>query len=94
MIDYRLPSMNGLDLLSELRRRKITLPAILVTTHPSASVRAQTAAAGAVLIEKPLLNEALFEGIRAAMRPERPSLRSRPPSAIDSDQSRLARLAP
>jgi two-component system, LuxR family, response regulator FixJ len=69
VIDYRLPNMNGLDLLSELRRRKITLPAILITTDPSVSVRAQTAAAGAVLIEKPLLNEALFEGIRAAMRP-------------------------
>jgi two-component system response regulator FixJ len=68
VIDYRLPSMNGLDLLSELRRRRIERPAILVTTNPSVSVRAQTAAAGAVLIEKPLLNEALFDGIRAAMR--------------------------
>jgi two-component system, LuxR family, response regulator FixJ len=68
VIDYRLPNMNGLDRLSELRRRKIMLPAILVTTNPSMSVRAQTAAAGAVLIEKPLLNEALFDGIRAAMR--------------------------
>jgi two-component system, LuxR family, response regulator FixJ len=68
VIDYRLPNMNGLDLLSELRRRKVMIPAILVTTDPSVSVRAQTAAAGAVLIEKPLLNEALFEGIRAAMR--------------------------
>ena len=67
VIDYRLPGMNGLDLLSELRRRKIAFPAILGTTHPSASVREQTAAAGAVLIEKPLLNEALFEGIRAVM---------------------------
>jgi two-component system response regulator FixJ len=67
VIDYRLPSMNGLDLLSELRRRKIMLPAIVVTTGPSMSVRAQTAAAGAVLIEKPLLNESLFDGIRAAM---------------------------
>jgi FixJ family two-component response regulator len=69
VIDYRLPSMNGLDLLSELRRRSIKLPAILVTTNPSMSVRAQTAAAGAILIEKPLLNEALLEGIRAAMQP-------------------------
>lgn len=66
VIDYRLPNMNGLDLLSELRRRRIKLPAILVTTDPSSSVRAQTVAAGALLIEKPLLNEALFEGIRAA----------------------------
>jgi FixJ family two-component response regulator len=68
VIDYRLPSMNGLDLLTELRRRKIMLPAIVVTTEPSMSVREKTAAAGAVLIEKPLLNEALFDGIRAAMR--------------------------
>jgi len=68
VIDYRLPGMNGLDLLSELRRRKITFPAILVTTHPSSAVRAQTAAAGAVLIEKPLLSEALFDGIRAVLR--------------------------
>jgi FixJ family two-component response regulator len=45
------------------------LPAIVVTTGPSMSVRAQTAAAGAVLIEKPRLNESLFDGIRAAMRP-------------------------
>jgi len=75
VIDYRLPSMNGLDLLSELRRRRIMLPAILVTTDPSSSVRAQTAAAGAILIEKPLLNEALFDGIRAVMayRPLHPS---------------------
>ena len=69
VIDYRLPNMNGLDLLSELRRRNVMLPAILITTDPSVWVRAQTTAAGAVLIEKPLLNEALFEGIRAAMRP-------------------------
>lgn len=68
VIDYRLPHMNGLNLLSELRRRKVMLPAIMVTTDPSLSVRAQTAAAGAVLIEKPLLNEALLDGIQQAIR--------------------------
>jgi two-component system, LuxR family, response regulator FixJ len=68
VIDYRLPGMNGLDLLAALRRRNIALPAIVITTHPSAAVRSQAAAAGAALIEKPLLNEALFDGIRAIMR--------------------------
>jgi FixJ family two-component response regulator len=64
VIDYRLPSLNGLDLLSQLRQRRIMLPAILVTSHPSEAVRQQISAAGAVLIEKPLLNEALLECIR------------------------------
>jgi two-component system, LuxR family, response regulator FixJ len=68
VIDYRLPNMNGLDLLSELRRRQIDLPAILVTTNPSISVRERTSAAGAVLVEKPLLNEALLDSIRIAMQ--------------------------
>ena len=68
VIDYRLPGMSGLELLSELRRRKVSLPAIMITTHPTASVREQAAAAGAALVEKPLLNEALFERIRAELR--------------------------
>jgi FixJ family two-component response regulator len=66
VIDYNLSDMNGLDLLSELRCRNINLPAILVTTNPSEFVRARAATAGAVVIEKPLLNEALLEGIWAA----------------------------
>jgi FixJ family two-component response regulator len=69
VIDYRLPRLNGLDLLLELRRRKIMLPAILVTTQPSEDLRMRIAASGAFLIEKPLLNEALLECIRAVMCP-------------------------
>jgi FixJ family two-component response regulator len=67
VVDYKLPEMNGLDLLVELRNRKIDLPAILITTNPSAEVRRRTALAGVTLIEKPLLNDALFQGIRAAL---------------------------
>jgi len=37
--------MNGLDLLVELRRRKVDLPAILITTHPNAAVRDRAARA-------------------------------------------------
>lgn len=68
VIDYRLPDMTGLDLLAELRRRKSKLAAILITSNPSNLVRVRTITSGAVMIEKPLLNEALFEGIRAALR--------------------------
>ena len=65
--DYDLPGMNGLDLLARLRERNIRLPAILIMTHPSATIRNQAALAGARLIEKPLLSDTLFQGIRAAL---------------------------
>jgi two-component system response regulator FixJ len=67
VVDYKLPEMNGLDLVVELRKRKIDLPAILITTHPSSEVRRRAAVAGVTLIEKPLLNDTLFQGIRAAL---------------------------
>jgi FixJ family two-component response regulator len=49
------------------RRRKIDLPSILITTQPSAAVRDRAARAGVPLIEKPLLNDMLFQGIRTAL---------------------------
>ncbi len=67
VVDYKLPEMNGLDLLVELRKRNVDLPAILITTHPSSEVRRRAAIAGVSLIEKPLLNDTLFQGIRAAL---------------------------
>jgi two-component system, LuxR family, response regulator FixJ len=67
VVDLKLPEMNGLDLLVELRKRNIDLPAILITTHPSADVRRRAALAGVTLIEKPLLNDTLFQGIRDAL---------------------------
>jgi FixJ family two-component response regulator len=67
VIDYKLPGMSGLDLLAELRRRNVKLPAILITSHPSTAVRQRAAGAGVPLIEKPLLNEALFNQIHCAL---------------------------
>jgi two-component system, LuxR family, response regulator FixJ len=67
VVDYKLPGMNGLDLLVELRGRAVDLPAILITTHPSSEVRRRAALAGVTLIEKPLLNDTLFQAIRAAL---------------------------
>jgi FixJ family two-component response regulator len=65
--DYHLPGMSGLDLLARLRERNVTLPAILITTHPSAAIRDRAALAGVRLIEKPLLSDTLFLGVRAAL---------------------------
>jgi len=67
VIDYKLPGMNGLDLLAEVRRRQVTAPAILITTDPTAAVRERATLTGTALIEKPLLGDALFQQIRAAL---------------------------
>jgi two-component system, LuxR family, response regulator FixJ len=67
IIDYRLPGIDGLELLSQLRQRNVMLPAILMTTRPSGKVRVLAARAGIPLIEKPLLTEDLFQCIRAAL---------------------------
>ena len=68
ILDYRLPEMSGLQLLGRLRERRVMLPAVLITTHPSASVYELASRAGAALVEKPLLGEALVEGIRTALK--------------------------
>jgi FixJ family two-component response regulator len=59
--------MNGLDLLELLRQRDIKLPAILVTSHPTAAIRNRATSAGVRLIEKPLLNDTLFQCIRSVL---------------------------
>jgi two-component system, LuxR family, response regulator FixJ len=53
--------------LVELRRRQVAAPAILITTHPSAAVRERAAATGVAVVEKPLLGDALFQEIYAAL---------------------------
>ena len=45
LVDIRMPGMSGLDLIEELERRKIALPAIVMTGH--ADARAMERLAGA-----------------------------------------------
>jgi FixJ family two-component response regulator len=67
VVDYVLPGRNGLDLIAALRADGVGLPAILITSHPSAGVRQRAAAAGIPIVEKPLLGNALTEAIRRAL---------------------------
>jgi two-component system, LuxR family, response regulator FixJ len=67
VVDYKLPAMNGLDLLEELRRRGISAPAILIATGPGPAVRAQADRLHAPIVEKPLLTEELYDLITATL---------------------------
>lgn len=75
VIDYYMPKMNGLDLVSNLRGRSIDLPVILITAHATREMRSSAADAGIRLVlEKPLQDSALIDGIRGALvRPDQAS---------------------
>jgi FixJ family two-component response regulator len=67
VVDQTMPGMAGLDVVASLRKRHVSLPAILITTNPSGMLRRRAADAGIWVIEKPLLGDALSRGIREAL---------------------------
>ena len=69
VIDYSLPEMNGLELLKQMRRHDCALPAILTTTHVSASLRERADAAGMSVVEKPLIGSGLIDAINDVLVP-------------------------
>lgn len=68
ILDDQMPRMDGWTLLSSLQARNICLPAIMLTSHATRRVRARADTAGVrTLLEKPLLDNALIETIRAIL---------------------------
>jgi two-component system response regulator FixJ len=67
LIDYYMPTMNGLELLARLRDRGLSIPAVVITGHPNRRLRERIAAAGVPLIEKPFLGHILTDRIREAL---------------------------
>ena len=57
----------GLAALSDLRSRGCAVPAVVLVTHPTARLRADAAASGAKLVEKPLSGEDVSRTIRAML---------------------------
>ena len=53
-----------MEVIAELRRRKVATPAILIVSQPNKVLSARAAAAHVPIIEKPLLSNALVEKIR------------------------------
>ena len=69
VVDYRMPVMDGLELVETLRERQVTLPAILITGRASNHLRTFAARAGIQqVLEKPLSDGALIAVIRQALK--------------------------
>lgn len=66
VIDEKLEGVDGLESLEELRRRGVTLPAIMITSYAGPRLRSRARRAGASVVEKPLLCDALVAQIRKA----------------------------
>jgi FixJ family two-component response regulator len=68
VLDYHLSGMTGVEALARVRARGVEIPAVLITSHLSPSMRAIAVALGAAIVEKPLLNDALKAEIDAAIK--------------------------
>lgn len=68
VVDETSPETNGLQLIAHLRDRNVSAPAILVTGHPSSSLRKEAEKVGVPIVEKPLLGNGLLDTIRDVVR--------------------------
>ena len=68
VIDYRMPELDGIELVDALRRRKVTLPAILISGRVSKQLQSLARRSGLTrVLEKPLSDATLVENIRGAL---------------------------
>jgi two-component system response regulator FixJ len=66
--DLRMPDINGVELLKQLRLRDAMLPAIVVTGHGDVQMAVEAMKNGALdFIEKPFSDEVLIASIRRAV---------------------------
>ena len=64
VIDYKMPEMDGLAVLEALKKRGISVPAILITSALNKDIERQAIARGvAGILEKPLVEDVLLKAI-------------------------------
>jgi FixJ family two-component response regulator len=66
VVDYHMPAMNGLELVSALRGRGVSIPAILITGNPTKYVRDRAAAIAVLVVEKTRLGSYLLDCVHEA----------------------------
>ncbi len=68
VIDYKMPDINGIDLVGRLREHHVAAPVILITGYPDENISARAAAAGVEHVKlKPLLGDGLVKEIRGVI---------------------------
>ena len=68
VLDVRMPGLNGLDLLEELRQAGLDIPVIFITGHGDVPMSVRAMKAGAVdFLEKPFNDQQLLDAIHQAI---------------------------
>ncbi len=67
VVDYRMPVMNGLDLLTHVRAKYPHVPALLITGYPDDTIEDRAAKLGIKVVRKPHLDDGLLQGIREVL---------------------------
>jgi two-component system, LuxR family, response regulator FixJ len=69
IVDYQMPGMNGLDFLTQLRKRGNEVPAIMMSATVSPTLQRQAAELGIKrVLEKPLSNQELLRAIEQELQ--------------------------
>jgi two-component system, LuxR family, response regulator FixJ len=93
LLDVRLRGQSGLDLQEELRRRKVTLPIIVMTGYGDVPTSVRAFKGGAIdFLEKPVPPKKLLERIRAALEIDRQARAVATERAVVGDS--IAHLTP
>jgi FixJ family two-component response regulator len=72
VVDENMPGIGGLDLIAELRERRIAAPAILIASDLNNALARRAARVNVPIVEKPLLNDALLILVRDACATGKP----------------------
>ena len=93
VLDVRMPGLNGLDLLEELRQAGLDIPVIFITGHGDVPMSVRAMKAGAVdFLEKPFNDQQLLDAIHQAIASDEQVRRERVERA--EVQRRLETLTP
>lgn len=93
VLDIRMPGMSGLDLQTELGKRDIRLPVIIITGHAEVPVAVRAMKSGAFdFIEKPFSDQLLLDRISRAIESDTQARHTRSEHA--GVAVRLAQLTP
>ena len=91
LLDIRMPGMNGMELLAQLREKEIYLPVIMITGHGDVAMAVRAMKLGAFdFLAKPFNAHELLERVHAALTLSREERRQR--IAFEEKRSGVATL--